>query len=56
MLIGKGSNGNIFMCTNSQSELVVAVKQISFEKAREGFSGMREITALRSLDHPNIVR
>ena len=56
--IDEGSYGIVFKAQDNQTGEIVAIKKIKLEKEKEGFpiTSLREINAMISFDHPNIVR
>ena len=55
--LGEGAYGVVFKCLDKQTNKEVAVKKIRMEIEEEGIptTALREMTLLRSLDHPNVV-
>ena len=60
--IGEGSYGEVYLANLSQNIQgrveQVAIKQFKFSNFEEGFpaTALREISILKSLDHPNIIQ
>jgi len=56
--IGEGVYGIVYKGFDRESKKTVAIKQIKFQNETEGipYTALREITILRNLNHPNIVR
>ena len=56
--IGEGTYGVVYKATDSQSGDVVALKKIRMEHEDEGVpsTAIREISLLKEVQHPNIVR
>jgi len=56
--IDEGSYGVVFKAQDNQTGDIVAIKKIKLEKEKEGFpiTSLREINAMISFDHPNIVK
>jgi len=56
--IGEGTYGVVFKALNNQTGEVVALKKIRLDVETEGIpsTAIREISLLKELDHPNIVR
>jgi serine/threonine protein kinase len=56
--IGEGTYGVVYKCIERSSTEIVAVKKIRMEIEDEGIpsTAIREITILKELNHPNIVK
>lgn len=56
--IGEGTYGVVYKCIEKSSQEVVAVKKIRMEMEDEGIpsTAVREISILKELNHPNIVK
>ncbi|MCH87662.1 cyclin-dependent kinase 5 isoform x2 [Trifolium medium] len=56
--LGEGSFGQVFQCRNVKDNTIVAVKQISIKRNFDGVPAdiIREVSHLKELKHPNIVR
>lgn len=56
--IGEGTYGVVYKCIERSSQEVVAVKKIRMEMEDEGIpsTAVREISILKELNHPNIVK
>lgn len=56
--IGEGTYGVVYKCIERSSKKIVAVKKIRMEMEDEGIptTAIREISILKELDHPNIVK
>ncbi|KAK8805586.1 hypothetical protein WA158_002242 [Blastocystis sp. Blastoise] len=56
--LGEGAYGVVFKAINSETNEVVALKKIRLDLEEEGIpsTALREISILKSLEHPNIVR
>lgn len=56
--IGEGTYGRVYKGLNLKTSEVVAMKIINISKEVEGIPGtaLREITLLRELEHPNIIK
>ena len=56
--IGEGTYGVVYKATDLKSPDFVAIKVVKFENSDEGVpaTALREISILKSLDHPNIVK
>eukprot|EP00124_Ichthyophonus_hoferi_P004983 Ihof_evm2s631 gene=Ihof_evmTU2s631 len=56
--IGEGTYGIVYKAKNRQTGDIVALKRMSFEDGEEGIptTALREISSLKELHHPNIVR
>lgn len=57
-LVGKGVFGQVLRCENRETKQSVALKVVRFDGKRCGIpqSIIREISILRDMDHPNIVK
>ena len=55
--IEEGSYGIVFRARDTETNAIVALKQLKLEKEKNGFpiTGLREISTLMSARHPNIV-
>jgi len=55
--IEEGSYGIVYRARDTQTNEIVALKQLKLEKEKNGFpiTGLREISTLMSARHPNIV-
>lgn len=58
MQIGQGAYGDVWLAEDIKHDRPVALKKLKLNEEREGFpkSSIREISLLRYLDHPNIVK
>ena len=56
--IGEGTYGTVYKAKNTLNGQTVALKKIKLENEEEGIpsTAMREISILKELDHPNVVR
>lgn len=56
--IGQGAYGKVIKAKNKQDGSLVAIKQLKTQSTEEGIpqTTLREITFLKDLDHPNIVK
>lgn len=56
--IGEGTYGVVYKCIERSSQKIVAVKKIRMEMEDEGLpaTAIREISILKELNHPNIVK
>jgi len=56
--VGGGTYGVVYKARNTESDEIVAIKQMRTDHSDEGVpsTAIREISILKSLDHPNIVR
>lgn len=56
--IGEGTYGQVYKAKDRQSGEIVALKRIRLEAEDEGIpsTAIREISLLKELQHPNIVR
>jgi cyclin-dependent kinase len=56
--IGEGTYGVVYKAKNRMTEEIVALKRIRLEAEDEGIpsTAIREISLLKELRHPNIVR
>lgn len=56
--LGEGTYGVVYKCKNKEKGNFVALKRIRLESEEEGVpcTAIREISLLKELDHPNIVR
>jgi len=56
--IGEGTYGYVYKARDSNSSEIVALKKIKLENEDEGVpsTAMREISILKELQHPNIVK
>lgn len=52
--VGEGAFGSVFRAVDRATGLEVALKQIRIREGRVG-PAMRELNALRQLDHPNVI-
>jgi calcium-dependent protein kinase len=55
-ILGEGTYGVVFKATDKVSSETVAIKRIPREKIRNYQRFLNEITALKTLDHPNIIK
>ena len=55
--VGGGTYGVVYKARNTESDEIVAIKQMRTDHSDEGVpsTAIREISILKSLDHPNIV-
>ena len=55
--LGEGTYGVVYKALDRENNCFVAIKKIRLEKASEGIpsTAMREIVALKELDHPGVV-
>lgn len=55
--IEEGTYGVVYRAQNKETGEIVALKRLKLEREREGFpvTSLREINALMTLKHPNIV-
>ncbi len=56
--IGEGTYGQVYKAKDKHTEIVIALKRIRLETEGEGIpsNAIREISLLKDLKHPNIVR
>jgi len=56
--LGEGTYGIVYKCKAKDSDMIVALKRIRLESEEEGVpcTAIREISLLKELDHPNIVK
>lgn len=56
--IGQGAYGKVVKARDKQTGRLVAIKQLKTQSTEEGIpqTTLREITFLKDLDHPNIVK
>ena len=56
--LGEGTYGVVYKCENQETHEFVAIKNIRLESEDEGVpcTAIREISLLKELEHPNIVR
>ena len=56
--IGEGTFGKVYKARKNSDSSIVAVKKIKMEHCNEGIpqTTIREISFLKELDHPNIVK
>jgi len=56
--LGEGTYGVVYKCENQETHEFVAIKNIRLESEEEGVpcTAIREISLLKELEHPNIVR
>ena len=56
--LGEGTYGIVYKARNRETDEIVALKRIRLESVDEGVpcTAIREISLLKELDHPNIVR
>ena len=56
--IGEGTYGVVYKAKNRESGAIIALKKIRLEQEDEGVpsTAIREISLLKELQHPNIVR
>ena len=56
--LGEGTYGTVYKAIDKQTQQVVALKKIKLEHADEGIpsTAIREISLLRELEHPTIVK
>ena len=57
-LIGSGTYGQVYRARDLQSNRIVACKEIRLDSEEVGMpsTALREISLLRELDHPNVVK
>ena len=55
-ILGEGTYGVVFRATDKTTGEEVAIKRIPREKIRNYQRFLNEITALRTLDHPNVIK
>jgi serine/threonine protein kinase len=57
-MLGEGGFGRVFKCHNVEDNSVVAVKQICICDSEDAVPAaiIREISFLKELNHPNVVR
>jgi serine/threonine protein kinase len=57
-LIGAGTYGKVYRARDTLEERTVALKEIRLDSDEQGMpsTALREISLLRELDHPNIIR
>ncbi|PNX83226.1 cell division control protein 2, partial [Trifolium pratense] len=57
-MLGEGGFGRVFQCRNVEDNSVVAVKQIFIHNSSDAVPAaiIREVSFLKELNHPNIVR
>ena len=54
--IGRGSHGKVYKCTHKESNITRAVKLITKDRVADYERFVTEISVLKDLDHPNIVK
>lgn len=56
--LGEGTYGTVYKAVDKQTQQIVALKKIKLEHADEGIpsTAIREISLLRELEHPTIVK
>ena len=56
--IGQGAYGKVIKARDKSNNSLVAIKQLRTQSTEEGIpqTTLREITFLKDLDHPNIVK
>lgn len=56
--LGEGGFGTVFRCCDVETKRIVAVKQVSIHDTYNAVPGsiIREVSFLKELNHPNIVR
>lgn len=56
--IGAGTYGKVYKAYDNQQSRIVAVKEIKLDSEEVGMpsTALREISLLRELDHPNIIK
>lgn len=56
--LGEGTYGIVYKAQNKTNQMVVALKRIRIDSEEEGVpcTAIREISLLKELKHPNIVR
>ena len=56
--VGGGTYGVVYKARNLETDKIVAIKQMRTDHSDEGVpsTAIREISILKSLNHPNIVR
>jgi len=57
-VLGAGTYGTVWKCLRKEDQRFVAVKHMKFDAQEDGIpsTALREITILKELNHPNIVR
>ena len=56
--VGEGTYGEVYKARDTQNGEIVALKKIRLENEENGVpsTAMREISLLKEIDHPNIVK
>jgi len=56
--VGEGTYGEVFKARNTRNQEIVALKRIKLDQEEEGMpsTAIREISLLKELSHPNVVR
>ncbi len=56
--LGEGTYGVVYKAKNKETDEIVALKRIRLESEDEGVpcTAIREISLLKELDHPNVVK
>ena len=56
--LGEGTYGVVYKAQNVETGVTVAMKKIRLEVEDEGIpsTALREISVLKTLDHPNVVK
>ena len=56
--LGEGTYGIVYKAKNRETDEIVALKRIRLESEDEGVpcTAIREISLLKELDHPNVVK
>lgn len=55
-VLGEGTYGVVFKAQDKDTKETVAIKRISREKIRNYQRFLNEINALKTLDHPNVIK
>jgi len=56
--LGKGTYGSVYKAQNKNTKEIVAIKKIKLDVDSEGIpsTALREISILKKMVHPNVVR
>jgi len=56
--LGEGTYGEVFKARNTRTQVIVALKRIKLDQEEEGMpsTAIREISLLKELSHPNVVK